>query len=103
MASARRDGCVDDDVYSPKSSFERYAAHLREPIRGSAVISATALVGCQNQWNFQMCDACDRLDEEIAHYRKVMSAMTDQLTIDRITALVAELEAKKVALHPERK
>jgi hypothetical protein len=50
-----------------------------------------------------MCDACDRLDEEIAHYRKVMSAMTDQFTIDGITALVAELEARKAALHPERK
>jgi hypothetical protein len=50
-----------------------------------------------------MCDACDRLDEEIAHYRKVMSAMTDQLTIDGITALVAELEARKAALHPDRK
>jgi hypothetical protein len=50
-----------------------------------------------------MCDVCDRLDEEIARYRKVMSALTDQLTIDRITALVSELEAKKVALHPDRK
>jgi hypothetical protein len=51
--------------------------------------------------NFWMCDACDQLDEKIEHYKKVRSAMTDQLTIERITALIAELEAQKAALHPE--
>ncbi len=50
-----------------------------------------------------MCDTCDQLDEKIEHYKKVMSAMTDQLTIDGITALVAELRAQKAALHPEQK
>jgi len=50
-----------------------------------------------------MCDACDQLDEKIAHYKKVMSAMTDQLTIERITALVAELEAQKARLQREEK
>jgi hypothetical protein len=48
-----------------------------------------------------MCDACDQLDKKIEHYKKVMAAMTDQLTIERITALVAELQAQKAALHPE--
>ena len=46
-----------------------------------------------------MCDTCDQLDERIAHYRRVMSAMTDQLTIERIAALVSELEARKAELH----
>jgi hypothetical protein len=55
------------------------------------------------EWNFGMCDACDQLDEKIEHYKKVVSAMTDQLTIERITALVAELEAQKVKLHREQK
>ena len=50
-----------------------------------------------------MCDACDELDEKIEHYNKVRSAMTDQLTIERIKALIAELETQKAALHPERK
>lgn len=49
-----------------------------------------------------MCDTCNQLDERIAHYRKVMSAMIDQLTIDRIAALVAELEAQKASLHPDK-
>lgn len=48
-----------------------------------------------------MCDACDRLDEKIEHYKKVLSAMTDQLTIERITALIVDLETAKVTLHGE--
>ena len=50
-----------------------------------------------------MCDVCDQLDEKIEHYKKVMAAMTDQLTIDGITALVAELQTQKATLHPEQK
>jgi len=46
-----------------------------------------------------MCEACNQLDEKIVHYKNVVFAMTDQLTIERITALVAELEAKKGQLH----
>jgi hypothetical protein len=57
----------------------------------------------QRERNCRMCDACDELDEKIEHYKKVALAMTDQLTIERITARVAELEAQKAALHPERK
>jgi hypothetical protein len=48
-----------------------------------------------------MCDRCAQLGEKIAHTRKVMSAMTDQLTIERIAALVTELEAQKASLHPD--
>ena len=55
------------------------------------------------EWNFGMCDTCDHLDEKIEHYKKVVSAMTDQLTIERITALVAELEAQKAKLHRAQK
>ena len=50
-----------------------------------------------------MCDACDQLDEKIEHYKRVMAAMTDQLTIDGITALIAELQAQKAAQHPIQK
>ena len=49
-----------------------------------------------------MCDSCDQLEENIVHDRIVATAMTDQLTIERILALVAELEAQKAALHPEK-
>jgi hypothetical protein len=52
-------------------------------------------------WNFWMCERCERLDEKIEHYKKVISAMTDQLTIERINSLVLELQTQKAALHPE--
>jgi hypothetical protein len=54
------------------------------------------------EWNFWMCEQCDRLDEKIEHYKKVISAMTDQLTIERISILVLEMQTQKSALHPER-
>jgi hypothetical protein len=49
-----------------------------------------------------MCDVCGQLEKKIAHYRRVMTAMTDQLTIERIAALVAEMEAQMIALHPKQ-
>jgi hypothetical protein len=49
-----------------------------------------------------MCDECDRLEEKIEHYKSVSAAMTDHLTIERISALVAELEAQRTALHREQ-
>lgn len=48
-----------------------------------------------------MCDRCERLDEKIEHYKKVISAMTDQLTIERITALVLDMQTQKASLHPQ--
>ena len=48
-----------------------------------------------------MCDRCKPLDEKIEHYKKVISAMTDQLTIERITGLVRDMQTQKAALHPQ--
>jgi hypothetical protein len=50
-----------------------------------------------------MCDVCGQLEKKIAHYSRVMTAMTDQLTIERIAALVAEMEAQMLALHPKQR
>jgi hypothetical protein len=61
------------------------------------------LPAAQREWNFWMCDVCEQLDEKIEHYKKVMAAMTDQLTINGITALIAELQARKAELHPKQK
>jgi hypothetical protein len=49
-----------------------------------------------------MCDKCVKLDERIDRYRRISSSITDQLTIDRIKDLIAELQAQKATLHPER-
>jgi len=50
-----------------------------------------------------MCDKCDELDKKIEHYRKISSAIGDQITVERINAMIADLQAQKVVLHPEQK
>jgi hypothetical protein len=49
-----------------------------------------------------MCEKCAELDERIRRYRRVSSSVSDQLTIDRIKALIEELHDQKAALHPEK-
>jgi hypothetical protein len=49
-----------------------------------------------------MCDKCVELDGKIEQCRRISSAINDQFTIDRLKALVAELEAQKAALHAEQ-
>jgi hypothetical protein len=49
-----------------------------------------------------MCEKCAELDERIERYRRVSSSINDQLTIDRIKALIEELQVQKAALHPEK-
>jgi hypothetical protein len=50
-----------------------------------------------------MCDKCAKLDEKIEHYRKMALAIGDQLTVERIKAMMEDLQAQKLALHPEQK
>jgi hypothetical protein len=50
-----------------------------------------------------MCDKCEQLDSKIEHYQKLLLGIADQLTVDRIKSLIADLQAQKAALHPEQK
>ena len=50
-----------------------------------------------------MCDKCVELDKKIERYRRLSSSLADQITIDRIKALIDELHTQKVELHPEQK
>jgi hypothetical protein len=47
-----------------------------------------------------MCEKCVDLDNKTEHYRRISASISDQLTVDRIDALVEKLEAEKAALHP---
>lgn len=47
-----------------------------------------------------MCAYCKRIDDDIARYRLFRCRINDQPTLDGITSLILELEAKKQALHP---
>jgi hypothetical protein len=48
-----------------------------------------------------MCEKCEKLDERIEHYERIRANIGDQLTVDRIKELVAQMKAEKAALHPE--
>jgi len=41
------------------------------------------------------------IDKTIERYRQIKRSIMDQLTVDRAKELIAELEARKAALHPE--
>jgi hypothetical protein len=49
-----------------------------------------------------MCDKCVELDKKIEHYREITLAIGDELTIERIKALIGDLKAQKTTLHPEQ-
>jgi hypothetical protein len=49
-----------------------------------------------------MGDKCDELDKKIEHYRRILSSIDDQITVDRIKAMIGDL-AQKATLHPEQK
>jgi hypothetical protein len=48
-----------------------------------------------------MCEKCVEIDKTIERYRQIKRSIMDQLTVDRAKELIAELEARKAALHPE--
>jgi hypothetical protein len=52
---------------------------------------------------FGLCEKCAEIEKTIAWYRKIQRSINDQKTIDGAEKLIAELEVKKLALHPERK
>lgn len=50
-----------------------------------------------------MCQKCVEIDVTIERFRQIKRSIGDQLTIERALAVIADLEAQKVALHPEQK
>ena len=48
-----------------------------------------------------MCDKCVALDRKIDHYEQMLMSIGDRVTVERLMALIADLQAQKVALHPE--
>jgi hypothetical protein len=50
-----------------------------------------------------MCDKCAKLDKKIEHYETMLVSIGDRVTVERLMALVGELQAQKAALHPQQK
>ena len=49
-----------------------------------------------------MCEKCAEIDKKIRRYRNILRSIMDQPTIDGTKVLIADLEAQKARLHPER-
>jgi hypothetical protein len=49
-----------------------------------------------------MCEKCEEIDKTIARYQRILLSIGDQVTVDRTRELIADLEARKTALHPEK-
>jgi hypothetical protein len=49
-----------------------------------------------------MCDKCAKLDKKIEHYETMIVSIGDRGTVERLMALVADLQVQKAALHPEQ-
>jgi hypothetical protein len=50
-----------------------------------------------------MCDKCDELDKKIEHYQQILLSIGDQSTVERLNAMIGNLQAQKATLHPEQK
>lgn len=48
-----------------------------------------------------MCERCSPIDEQIAHYRRLVRQLTDQQMLEAVKQLIEELDGKKKALHPD--
>jgi hypothetical protein len=49
-----------------------------------------------------MCEKCNHIGETIDRARRLASAITDQLTIERLKAMVEDLQTAKTALHHDQ-
>ncbi len=49
-----------------------------------------------------MCDKCVEVDKKIEHYQRMLLSIGDQITVERLEALIADLQAQKATLHPEQ-
>jgi hypothetical protein len=50
---------------------------------------------------FGMCEKCVTIDKKTEHYERLCLSISDQLTIERIKTLIAEMKAEKAGFHPE--
>jgi hypothetical protein len=50
-----------------------------------------------------MCDKCKSLDRDIESSRRLQKIVDDPVAIALVAEAIADLEADKVALHPDEK
>jgi hypothetical protein len=48
-----------------------------------------------------MCAQCRNIETKTEHFRKMKTVIMDRQTLNSIDGMIAGLEARKAALHPE--
>jgi hypothetical protein len=48
-----------------------------------------------------MCDKCAELDQKIERCERGVASVSDPVTVERLMALIEDLQAQKAVLHPE--
>jgi hypothetical protein len=48
-----------------------------------------------------MCEKCAELDKKIERCERAVVSVGDRATVERLMAMVKDLQAQKAALHPE--
>jgi hypothetical protein len=48
-----------------------------------------------------MCEKCVEIDGTIERCERGIASVGDRVTVERLMALIEDLQAQKVALHPE--
>jgi hypothetical protein len=48
-----------------------------------------------------MCERCVEIDIKIERHRRMAKMITDKTALQAIDTITADLEAQKLALHPE--
>ena len=86
--------------YSPREHIEK---DHRVLMLGSTTRSGISEPFPRQALLLGMCDKCDEHDKRIEHYSRMLLSIGDQITVERIRELIADLQAKKAALHPEQK
>jgi len=49
-----------------------------------------------------MCDSCIKIDDLIERCQNLQRSIDDEATVEGVGEMIADLEALKAALHPER-
>jgi hypothetical protein len=55
-----------------------------------------------NKDGVTMCEKCEEIDKTIVRYQRIVLSIGDPVTVDRTKELIADLQAQKIALHPEK-
>jgi hypothetical protein len=79
------------------TSVPFYSIRIDGTVLGQPMRAASVRTGSP------MCDKCVEVEKKIEHYRRTLLSIGDQITFERLEALIADLREQKATLHPEQK